>query len=64
MHLTASIGFAITNSNDPDIDPKQLVRVADWALYDAKRAGRNRVCYYDLAEHPEFMQPHHEKKAL
>jgi diguanylate cyclase (GGDEF)-like protein len=63
MHLTASIGFAITNPKEPDIDAKQLVRVADWALYDAKRSGRNRVCYYDLTEHPEYMQPHHEKKA-
>jgi diguanylate cyclase (GGDEF)-like protein len=64
MHLTSSIGFAITNSQQPDIDAKQLVRVADWALYDAKRSGRNRVCLYDLTEHPEFMIPHHEKKAL
>jgi diguanylate cyclase (GGDEF)-like protein len=63
MRLTSSIGFAITNSKEPDIDSRQLVRVADWALYDAKRSGRNRVCYYDLAEHPEYAQPHHEKKA-
>lgn len=63
MCLTSSIGFAITNSKEPDIDSKQLVRVADWALYDAKRSGRNRVCHYDLAEHPEYAQPHHEKKA-
>ncbi len=56
MKLTTSIGFAITDPNSPDIDSKQLVRVADWALYDAKRSGRNRVCYFDLAEHPEFMQ--------
>jgi diguanylate cyclase (GGDEF)-like protein len=56
MNLTTSIGFAITDPNSPDIDAKQLVRVADWALYDAKRSGRNRVCYFDLAEHPEFMQ--------
>lgn len=56
MYLTASIGFSITDPNSPDIDAKQLVRVADWALYDAKRSGRNKVCYFDLAEHPEFMQ--------
>lgn len=62
IFLTTSIGFAITDPNSPDIDAKQLVRVADWALYEAKEAGRNKVCYFDLAEHPEFMQ-HPVKKA-
>lgn len=56
MRLTTSIGFAITDPEHPDIDARQLVRVADWALYDAKRSGRNCVCYFDLAEHPEFMR--------
>lgn len=56
IHLTTSIGFAITDPNSPNIDAKQLVRVADWALYEAKKSGRNNVCYYDLSKHPEFMR--------
>lgn len=54
MKLTTSIGFSLTDPNFPEVDPRQLVRVADWALYDAKRSGRNRICFYDLADHPEF----------
>jgi len=52
MHLTASIGFSITpagmNISSPSIDAKDLVRVADNALYDAKRAGRNCVKFREL----------------
>ena len=44
-NLTVSLGI----SNFPNYIVKsqeELVRMADLALYDAKRAGRNRVCVY------------------
>ena len=42
LHITASLGIA---SNVVSVDsPEQLMRHADRALYEAKNAGRNRVC--------------------
>lgn len=41
--VTISIGFSIADPNDL---PQQVLSWADRALYQAKRAGRNRVCDY------------------
>ncbi|GMU23397.1 MAG: hypothetical protein AMXMBFR13_34750 [Phycisphaerae bacterium] len=43
--VTASIGAAHMEPNDPELQPKQLVERADQCLYDAKHAGRNRVAF-------------------
>jgi two-component system, cell cycle response regulator len=52
MHLTSSIGFAITppnmNMQSEPIEAKDLVRMADHVLYEAKEAGRNCVRYKEL----------------
>jgi len=48
IHLTCSIGFAITSTHDRNTDPRSLVRAADNALYRAKREGRNCVRYQEL----------------
>ena len=45
VELHCSIGVALTEQDDETVD--SLVRKADAALYDAKRAGRNRVAFHD-----------------
>lgn len=42
LHFSVSIGCASRNAKDDNLDT--LLDLADKALYDAKRAGRNRVC--------------------
>jgi diguanylate cyclase (GGDEF)-like protein len=46
-YVTLSIGVAILMENDRAVSAEELQRRADAALYDAKRAGRNRVALYD-----------------
>jgi diguanylate cyclase (GGDEF)-like protein/PAS domain S-box-containing protein len=47
IDLTASIGIAISDGAD---DPMRLVENADTAMYDAKRAGRDRFAIFDPDE--------------
>ena len=44
MRVTASVGVAVTGAVGADLDLDGLVATADQALYDAKSAGRDRVC--------------------
>jgi diguanylate cyclase (GGDEF)-like protein len=39
--VTAS--FGVTVSSDPEVEPQELIRRADAAMYRAKQAGRNRI---------------------
>jgi diguanylate cyclase (GGDEF)-like protein len=43
MHLTISIGVASTAAIGNDVTGRTMIERADEALYDAKRAGRDRV---------------------
>lgn len=51
-HLTCSIGIATVIPGE--LDPVPAIHRADQALYQAKRAGRNRVAVYD----PAAGEPH------
>ena len=44
MRLTASVGVSLFP--DDGVDAATLMRHADMAMYAAKAAGKNRVCYY------------------
>jgi diguanylate cyclase (GGDEF)-like protein/PAS domain S-box-containing protein len=43
--ITTSIGIAISNENE--ISSEDLLRNADIAMYQAKKSGRNNVCFFD-----------------
>ena len=45
--ITASLGAAHANPDDPGLTPRELLKRADHCLYDAKNHGRNRVVCLD-----------------
>lgn len=50
MKLTASLGLAIANPMQMEVDARSLVRYADRALYHAKEKGRDRVEVFDFKD--------------
>lgn len=60
IKLTASFGYAICNPGAKELSSKSLIRVADFALYNAKRGGRNRVCGITQSEHAEKFEANYK----
>lgn len=60
IKLTASFGYAICNPGAEDLSSKSLIRVADFALYNAKRSGRNKVCGITQKDQPEKFDPNYK----
>jgi diguanylate cyclase (GGDEF)-like protein/PAS domain S-box-containing protein len=50
LRVTGSIGVVVTG--DPVLDPGELLRRADVAMYEAKRAGRDGFEVFDGGAHP------------
>ncbi len=49
QQISISVGYSHFQ-NDMNLDPNNLLKTADYALYQAKRAGRNQACYQPLQE--------------
>ncbi|WP_201297036.1 MULTISPECIES: EAL domain-containing protein [Halomonadaceae] len=58
LHVSGSIGV-VHFTPDDEIEPEQLIRQADQAMYQAKQAGKNRFYVFD-AEHDRAVRGHHE----
>ncbi len=50
LKLTASVGLATSRDITPSDHASEMLRLADVALYTAKREGRNRCCLWTPAE--------------
>ena len=46
VRTTASFGIATYTAGPQGLNPEELLRQADEALYEAKRSGRNRVAVW------------------
>ena len=50
VSVTASLGLTFFQHSDAGVDADQLLRQADQAMFQAKRAGKNRIQIFDAAE--------------
>ncbi len=47
IYSSASLGVAVSDGSDPDVDAETMIRDADTAMYQAKDAGRDGVAVFD-----------------
>ena len=57
IHVTASAGVAVY-PQDHEIDPDQLIRQADQAMYRAKQTGRNTYALFDASQEQLVREQH------
>ena len=57
IKVTSSMGLAITNPNQENINARELVLFADKCLYKSKKTGRNRVSYEDFSTRESIAAP-------
>lgn len=57
IKLTASFGYALCKPGAQGLSSKCLIRVADFALYNSKKEGRNRVSGITQDVQPEKFDP-------
>lgn len=62
FRVTASIGVTLFPLDEAD--PESLIRHADQAMYQAKRAGRNRHCLFDAMQEREDASRFHKLESV
>ncbi len=60
--VNVSIGIAVTDG--ADVDPEEVVRDADAAMYQAKERGRGRIEVFDSGMHTRAVERHQLETAL
>lgn len=63
LQLSASIGVTLYPQSK-DVEPDQLIRQADQAMYQAKLAGKNQVCLFNVDNEQVQQGRHSELSAI
>lgn len=63
LTVSASIGATLYPQAE-EVDPDQLIRQADQAMYQAKTAGRNRVCLFNVNRARRLRERNEEQVAI
>ncbi|PRY62757.1 diguanylate cyclase (GGDEF)-like protein [Vreelandella songnenensis] len=63
LHLSASMGVTLY-PQAKEVEPGQLIRQADQAMYQAKLAGKNQVCLFNIDNEASLKERYSELSAL